>query len=114
MAFPVVVHEGEGFAAWRTRESAPATGDAGAFIANGCGACHTIRGLSESGTIGPDLTHFGARRTIGAGTLANTPENLRRWLEDAPSLKPGVHMPPFATLTDAELDGLVAFLGGLR
>jgi cytochrome c oxidase subunit 2 len=114
MAFPVVVHEDSGFAAWRDREAAPADGDASDFIANGCGACHTIRGVSESGAIGPDLTHFGARNTIGAGTLPNTPENLRRWIADAPSIKPGVHMPPFAALTDAELDALVAFLGGLQ
>ena len=114
MAFSVVVHEGDGFAQWLAREAAPATGDAAPFIANGCGACHVVRGITETGTIGPDLTHFGSRQTIGAGALPNDAANLRRWLADAPSIKPGVHMPPFATLTDSELDTLVAFLGGLR
>ncbi|MBN9021159.1 MAG: cytochrome c oxidase subunit II [Rhizobiales bacterium] len=116
MAFPVVVHEGDGFADWLRREAEPATNtaDAAVFVESGCGGCHVIRGVSEMGSVGPDLTHFGSRRTIGAGTLPNTPANLRLWLADAPAVKPGVHMPPFATLGDAELDALVAFLGGLR
>ena len=32
------------------------------FLAAGCGACHTVRGSDAAGTIGPDLTHVGARR----------------------------------------------------
>ena len=120
MAFPVIVHEGDGFAAWLRQEAQPATPTAGAavFVATGCGACHVVRGVTDAepagAAVGPDLTHFGARRTIGAGTLPNTPENLRRWIVDAPAVKPGVRMPPFATLTNAELDALVGFLGGLR
>lgn len=114
MAFPVVVHEGDGFAEWVRRESAAASGEGSDFVANGCGACHIVRGISETGSVGPDLTHFGSRQTIGAGTLPNDPANLRRWLADASAVKPGVHMPPFGTLTEGELDRLVAFLGGLR
>ena len=114
MAFPVIVHEGGGFADWLRREAMPAAEPGDAFISNGCGGCHVVRGVSEMGSVGPDLTHFGSRRTIGAGTLPNTPANLRRWLADAPAVKPGVHMPPFASLPDSELDALVAFLGGLR
>jgi len=114
MAFPVVIHDGDGFARWLRREAASATAEAPEFVENGCGGCHVVRGVSEMGSVGPDLTHFGSRRTIGAGTLPNTPGNLRRWLADAPAVKPGVHMPPFAALGDADLDALVAFLGGLR
>ncbi len=114
MAFPVVVHEPGDFAAWLETQAVPAFTDGAAFVRSGCGACHVIRGVSDAGSVGPDLTHFGSRRTIGAGTLPNTPDNLRRWLADAPSVKPGIHMPPFATLGDEELDALVAFLGELR
>jgi cytochrome c oxidase subunit 2 len=114
MAFPVVVHDAGGFETWLATQAAPASADGAAFVRNGCGACHVVRGVSEAGAVGPDLTHFGSRRTIGAGTLPNTPDNLRRWLADAPAVKPGIHMPPFATLGDDELDALVAFLGGLR
>ena len=34
-----------------------------------CALCHTIRGTTRRRTTGPDLTHFGGRRTIAAGTL---------------------------------------------
>jgi len=114
MAFPVVVLGPEDFAAWLAGEALPASGEADIFIANGCGACHVVRGVSETGSVGPDLTHVASRSTIGAGTLANTAENLRRWIAAPDAVKPGVHMPAFAHLTDAELDALVRFLGGLR
>jgi cytochrome c oxidase subunit 2 len=114
MAFPVVVHEAGDFETWLAAQAAPASAESAAFVRSGCGACHVVRGVSEAGSVGPDLTHFGSRRTIGAGTLPNTPDDLQRWLADAPGVKPGIHMPPFATLGDEELDALVAFLGGLR
>jgi len=41
------------------------------FLANICVNCHTIRGTTATGTAGPDLTHIGARATIGAGVLPN-------------------------------------------
>src|SRR5205807_1410428 len=44
-----------------------------------CVGCHTIPGVS-GGVIGPALTHVGSRRTIAAGLLPNTPENLAAWL----------------------------------
>ena len=38
-----------------------------------CASCHTIRGTSAEGSIGPDLTHFGSRTTLAALTLAEHP-----------------------------------------
>ena len=46
-----------------------------------CGSCHIIPGLDEAdGLAGPPLTRF-ARRTVVAGVLPNTPEDLARWLK---------------------------------
>lgn len=115
MAFPVVVHEAEAFATWRAAQRQPAAA-AGAetFIAAGCGACHVVRGVSEAGSVGPDLTHFASRRSIGAGTLELTEANLADWLVAPSHIKPGVRMPSFATLPDAERAAIVDFLLGLK
>jgi cytochrome c oxidase subunit 2 len=79
-----------------------------------CITCHTIRGTPANGTTGPELTHFGSRTTIGANTLPNTPENLRRWVANAQSVKTGVIMPAFPNYTDQELEAIVAYLQSLR
>jgi cytochrome c oxidase subunit 2 len=114
MAFVVEVHEPAAFEQALLREAAPAAIDPKPFVRAGCGGCHTIRGVIEQSAAGPDLTHFASRRSIGAGTLDNTAENLRRWLLAPDRSKPGTHMPGYAMLEAAELDAIVAFLGELR
>jgi cytochrome c oxidase subunit 2 len=78
-----------------------------------CAGCHRVRGTSAVGNAGPDLTHFGGRATLGAGVRPLTDENLRRWITDPQSIKPGAAMPP-TTLPADQLDALVAFLRGLH
>lgn len=122
MAFPVVVMEKADFARWLDAQRAPATTAAGAtiahgrelFLLNGCAACHTIRGTPARGTIGPELTHFGSRLTLGAGILPNDPAALVRWLEQTNQVKPGVRMPHFGMLPREELGALAAYLGSLQ
>ncbi|QDZ13218.1 cytochrome c oxidase subunit II [Devosia ginsengisoli] len=115
MAFPVVVHEPDDFAAWLAAQGQPATAaGAEAFLAAGCGACHVVRGISDAGSVGPDLTHFAGRRTIGAGTLPLTAANLADWLVAPAHIKPGVRMPSFATLPDDERQAIVDFLLELK
>ncbi|MFO7893809.1 MAG: cytochrome c oxidase subunit II [Longimicrobiales bacterium] len=63
------------------------------FMSSVCIACHAIEGTSAQGRLGPDLTHFGERWSIGAGLMANTEENLTEWILHAPDLKKGVIMP---------------------
>ena len=46
-------------------------------------------GFLDGGRIAPDLTHLASRKTIAAGTLPNTEENLRLWLLAPRSVKPG-------------------------
>jgi cytochrome c oxidase subunit 2 len=122
MAFSVVVMDSNDFDAWleaqaraaETPMEPSAVRGAAAFVANGCTACHTIRGTPAAGRIGPDLTHIGSRLRIGAETLPNEPEALIRWIGDTDRIKPGVHMPAFRALGSDELSSLAAYLRSLR
>ncbi len=107
------------FRAWVERLKAPPAPPAGetaaglqAFLAGGCVACHTIQGVSP-GVVGPELTHFGSRKTLAAGLLPNTPEHLARWLANPRAVKPGALMPKLP-LTEAQITALVAYLGSLK
>src|SRR5262249_59484959 len=88
-------------------EGSPAAGGRQVFTTQACMGCHTIEGLS-GGHVGPDLTHFASRKTIGGGILPNTPENLGRWLKNPPAVKPGSLMPDLK-LTDAQVTAPVAY-----
>jgi len=122
MAFEVEVVEAEAFAAWLRSEAAPAAKPQSAsarkgaddFLQQGCGACHAIRGTAAQGLLGPDLTHLASRRMLAAGTVANTRDNLRRWIEDPQAIKPTVAMPGYAMLPAAELDAIADYLAGLQ
>ncbi|HEU0030065.1 MAG TPA: cytochrome c oxidase subunit II [Kofleriaceae bacterium] len=123
MSLTVIAESPEQFDAWlkHQREPAqvPSPTDAvrsrGMQVFNGgpCVLCHTIAGTTAGGRLGPDLTHFASRATIGAGTVPNTVGHLTGWVIDAPSIKPGVHMPSIQLPAD-DLHALVAYLGGLQ
>lgn len=82
----------------------------GAF---GCGACHEIPGVSGAdGLVGPPLTSIG-RRTVIAGVLPNTPENLEHWLMAPQSVVPGNAMPDMGIKQDEARD-VAAYLYTLR
>lgn len=122
MGFVVVVVEPDDFRQWLERQAQPAEAPPHAlatrgqteFVANGCGACHTVRGSVADGTVGPDLTHVGSRLGIGAGILRNEPEALLKWIAQTDIIKPGVHMPAFRALPPDNLSALAAYLGSLR
>jgi cytochrome c oxidase subunit 2 len=84
------------------------------FGANGCGACHAIRGTSAAGVVGPDLTHIGGRMSLAAATLPNDEAAIARWISDNQHIKPGNLMPPYRIFSDRELSALSAYLAGLR
>jgi len=121
MAILVVADPPGTFARWLATEQQPAAAAADPLAARGrlalernsCAACHTVRGTAASGTVGPDLTHFGGRRTIGAGALANTRGNLGGWIVNSQTVKPGNKMPP-QPLTPEELQALLAYLESLK
>jgi cytochrome c oxidase subunit 2 len=122
MSFDVIVLEQAEFAAWLRTQEQPAVpavepislrGQT-AFSANGCGACHTIRGTEADGVVGPDLTHVGSRLSLAAGTLANERDQFLRWITDSRAVKPDAHMPVFGMLPPDDLTALAAYLDGLR
>jgi len=82
------------------------------FNDNACGGCHTVNGMSN-GRVAPDLTHIGSRTTIGAGVLANTPENMTRWMANPQEFKPGSLMPNFH-FTQEQARQMAALLEDLK
>jgi cytochrome c oxidase subunit 2 len=118
MALPVVAMPAEAFVAWLAAQAvaAPPPGTAHlkageqAFRAQGCAACHTVRGLNGRVDRGPDLTHVASRLTLGAGVLRNEPGAVKRWLVGVQALKPGARMPSYAHLDGATLDALTTYL----
>ena len=66
-----------------------------------------------AGRYAPDLTHLMSRETLASGVVANTPENLRRWVADPQTIKPGCLMPAFG-FVDRERDDIVRYLQTLR
>ena len=63
------------------------------FIQYGCGSCHGVKHVRKAtGTVGPPLDGI-AIRTVIAGKLDNTPENLERWIRDPQHVTPRTAMP---------------------
>ena len=83
------------------------------FETTACVNCHTASGTVANGHFGPDLTHFMSRDTIAAGAAANTPQNLRLWIQNPDAIKPGSLMPAMQ-LSDQDLEALTAYLETLR
>jgi cytochrome c oxidase subunit II len=81
---------------------------------NLCVTCHAIKGTTAVAVVGPNLSNIGGRDELGAGALPNSPENLRQWIRNAPSIKSGIEMPAMPNLTEADLDALVAYLWSLK
>lgn len=127
MRFRVFVHTPEEFDAWlddQQEDAVSPTGDLAAqgeeiFAQSACIGCHTIRGTSAQGTVGPDLTHVGSRTTIASGVMENNAQNLTRWIHNSADVKPGSKMPPQGvsaggTLTDDQIEAISAYLLSLR
>ncbi|WP_244135290.1 MULTISPECIES: cytochrome c oxidase subunit II [unclassified Burkholderia] len=120
MAFEVVAEPPAAFRAWLAAQRQPAPAPAVGAERRGrhvfdarCAGCHTVRGTDAAGDAGPDLSHLGSRRLLAAGTLDNTPDNLRRWIAHAQQIKPQTLMPSFA-LAPRDADDLAAYLATLH
>ena len=83
------------------------------FETEACANCHTISGTAAKGSLGPDLTHLMSRVTIASGAAANTPEDLREWIKDPNTFKPGALMPAMQ-LSDKQIHEVVAYLTTLH
>ncbi len=78
-----------------------------------CSACHTIPGITSSSPhVGPPLAGLASRSLI-AGKLANTPDNLVQWLRHPQAVKPLTAMPDMG-VTEAHARDMAAYLATLR
>ena len=78
-----------------------------------CGACHVIPGVDDAdGLVGPPLMVF-SRRTMIAGELPNTPDNLEHWVISPKSVEPGTAMPALG-VTQNQARDIAAYLYTLR
>lgn len=119
MRLSVIVEEKSKFDRWLINQSKSISQEmvrkGEAFTKHGCVSCHRVKGLDNSLTkLGPDLSHFGSRRRIGAGILENTLENRIDWIMNSPKHKPGVHMPSFTHLKEDEIRDIALWLGELK
>lgn len=121
MSFLVVAEEPANFQKWLAAQRRPATppiAEAAVrgrqlFLGTTCSSCHTIVGDQAGGRMGPDLTHFASRLSLGSATRPNVAPHLARWIRDPAEIKPGVHMPGH-DFSAREMDDLVSFLAGLE
>lgn len=122
MALHVVALAPAEFDAWLQAQATPAVAPANArqqagreaFVANRCDACHSVRGATADGQLGPDLTHVGSRLFLAAGTLPNTPEGRREWIAHVQEVKSGARMPSYGRLEGEQLEAIVEWLGALK
>jgi cytochrome c oxidase subunit 2 len=84
-----------------------------AFEHQACFACHTVSGTAAFGRMGPNLTHLMSRETLAAGIIANNAQNLKAWIADPDTFKPGSLMPALH-LSDRENAEITAYLLTLK
>jgi cytochrome c oxidase subunit II len=120
MILHVFVEEPEDFEAWLAEQAEPAAEAETEELLRGqeifrtaCIQCHTVRGVGPSTRVGPDLTHFASRSTLGAGILPLTREHLETWIIQPHELKPGAPMPG-TPLDDDEMRLLLDYLESLE
>jgi cytochrome c2 len=79
----------------------------------GCNACHEIAGVPGAhGLVGPPLTGVRERYYI-AGELANSPDNLMRWIQHPHQVEPHTAMPEMG-VSEQDSRDIAAYLYTLR
>jgi cytochrome c oxidase subunit 2 len=107
------------FRAWIARQREPANNDPSTtegkaiFEHIPCASCHTVVGTVAGGRFGPNLTHVASRDTIAGGSLPNTRQNLRAFIDNPAALKPGCLMPAMH-LNPHDLDAVTAYINSLK
>lgn len=84
---------------------------------NSCIGCHAVTPANttpEAARLAPNLTNFGDRSHV-IGYLENNEENIKEWLKDPESLKPGNKMTgTYGELSDQDIEALADYLMGLK
>ncbi|SEU29724.1 cytochrome c oxidase subunit II [Paenibacillus sp. NFR01] len=114
------------FTAWIDSMKAPAVMPEDPQVAekfkSACLSCHAVG--DQGGILGPNLTGIGSRESV-AGILLNDDtgvdgapieDNLKTWLHDPQSVKPGNKMPDPKSLglSEEEIDGIAEYLAGYK
>jgi cytochrome c oxidase subunit 2 len=141
MRFRVTVMDEEDYQDWVREYSpppalTPRAQQGQTLFAIHCSLCHTVNGPEietvaqtrlnsfltgeENAAVpGPNLTDLRTRRTLAAGIIDLSTENLRAWIKNPQSIKPGNHMYTNAalyddggdaSLSDAEIDAIIDYL----
>jgi cytochrome c oxidase subunit 2 len=121
MSMKVFAQPPDRFRAWLRNMAAPRRAPSSpeltrgeqVFVASACASCHTIRGTSAHGDVGPDLTHLATRTTLAALTIPNRRGYLGGWILDPQHIKPGAKMPAIA-LGGADFQAVLDYLQSLR
>jgi len=119
MLLRVYVDSPEDFKVWVRAQQQPANENErdaegrSVFERTACLNCHAVNGTNGNGRFGPDLTHLMSRHTIASGAAENNSQNLRLWIQNPDSIKPGSLMPAMK-LSDTELDALMRYLETLH
>jgi cytochrome c oxidase subunit II len=121
MALDVTVESAADFNRWYQAQLAPPPVPAGGAALAGyvlfqnrqCASCHNVAGTPASGQVAPDLSHVASRRTIAAGRLPTSHDNIAAWIRDPQAIKPGNNMPK-VPLSDSELQAVTAYLETLE
>lgn len=121
MGIDVQVQDIAAYEAWAEHQRQPAappstpSAQRGLLVYNtaACTTCHLIAGTPSGARVGPDLTHLASRRSIAAGTMPLTRENLAQWIRDPQHRKPGSNMPT-VPLTPQDVNSLVDYLMELK
>jgi cytochrome c oxidase subunit 2 len=112
MGFYVFAEPQAKFAKWLRAQSKPAK-RFNALFEDKCSSCHAIQGTPAHSRVGPDLTHVGARTSLAALTIPNTPARMAEWLRNTQQVKPGSQMPDL-NLKDAQVRQLTRYLESLK
>jgi cytochrome c oxidase subunit 2 len=116
MEFKVIALEQADYDAWVNKMKTPVTvpADAAAgqqIFKDNCMSCHAVS--AEGAGLGPNLTNFANRERV-AGILEHNDQNIKNWVHEPTSQKPGAKMPAFKDLSDNQLNDLVKYLNSLN
>lgn len=130
MRFQIIAVSAAQFSDWALRqvkEADPPTDAAAvrglALMEKNCAACHAVNGTPAVSAVGPNLTHLWSRDFFAGGILPLTQENITRWVNNAPAIKPGTIMPDYSAINKStgqprlsaqEVDDIVAYLNTLK
>ncbi len=84
------------------------------FLSLACVGCHTVKGTTAAGKVGPELTHVASKKSIAGGVLSPVnEETLTKWISNPPAVKPGTLMPNLG-LSQEQVHDIVQWLLTLK